>query len=117
MVVLLLAGLLANWSAPRRLQLFGFASQTEAAVKDAPDGSSVRSTVIVVFGALGTILGSTMFSLSTITSPSPFSFCCRGNTATGALCASRVVLVKPLVESTESCPDLVAVVFSVGLSC
>ena len=49
-VVLLLAALLANWSAPRRLQSLPAAVHAEAAVNPAPEGSSVRSTVIVVFG-------------------------------------------------------------------
>ena len=54
-VVLLLAGLFANWSAPRRLQSLAAPVHAEAAVKRPPEGSSVLSTVIVVFGALGTI--------------------------------------------------------------
>src|SRR6476659_2025828 len=53
-VVLVLAGLLANWIAPRRLQSLPAAVHAEAAVSPAPAGSSVLSTVIVVFGALGT---------------------------------------------------------------
>src|SRR5215216_3383682 len=67
-VVLLFAGLLANWSAPRKLQSFRAPVQAEAVVNPAPDGSSVLSTVIVVFGALGTILRSALVDSSMTTS-------------------------------------------------
>src|SRR5215213_8767394 len=54
-LVPLLAALFANWRAPRRLQSLAAPVHAEAAVNPAPEGSSVRSTVIVVFGAFGTI--------------------------------------------------------------
>ena len=57
-MVLSFEGRLANWRAPRRLQSLPAAVHAEAAVNPAPEGSSVLSTVIVVFGALGTITGS-----------------------------------------------------------
>src|SRR5215217_8403278 len=87
-VVLSLAGRLANWRAPRRLQSLPAAVHAEATVKPAPEGSSVRSTVIVVFGALGTISSSALVASSTSTSVTPLSFLGSGNTATGVLSTS-----------------------------
>src|SRR6185436_369892 len=103
MVVPGLAGALANWNAPRKLQSFPAAVQAEAAVKPAPDGSSVRSTVMVVFGGVGMILGVASPELSTTISITPLSFCGRGNTANGSLVASRATLTKSLeIESASS---------------
>src|SRR6185503_12407894 len=89
-VVLLLAGLFANWRAPRRLQSLAAPVHADTAANDPPEGSSVLSTVIVVFGALGTILSSVLVELSITTSVVPFSFVGRVNAATGALSTSSV---------------------------
>src|SRR5688500_7898585 len=102
MVVLLLAGLFANWSAPRRLQSLAAPVHAEAAVNAAPAGSSVLSTVIVVFGAFGRTSSSVLVESSTSISLTPLSFLGRGNTATGALSVSKVVLVKPVPAETSS---------------
>src|SRR5215213_4798123 len=91
MVVLLLAGRFANWIAPRKLQSLPAAVHAEAVVSPAPEGSSVLSTVIVVFGAFGTMLGPVLSS--TTTSVVPLSFFGSVNTATGSLATSKVVLV------------------------
>src|SRR5687767_14797309 len=48
---------LATWTAPRKLQLFGFPSQTEAPANDPPTGSSKRSTTGVAVTANGTMVG------------------------------------------------------------
>src|SRR6185436_21089574 len=80
--------------APRRLQSLAAAVHAEAAVNPAPEGSSVLSTVIVVFGALGTTANPVLVVLSITTSVSPLSFFGRVNTATGALSRSKVGVVK-----------------------
>ena len=85
-------GRLANWIAPRRLQSLPAAVQAEAAVNPAPEGSSVLSTVMVVFGAFGTMSNSVLKESSTTTSLTPLSFFGSVNTATGALSTSRVTL-------------------------
>src|ERR1041385_726717 len=92
-VVLLLAGLLANWRAPRKLQSLAAPVHAEAAVNPAPEGSSVLSTVIVVFGASGTTDRLVLVESSKTTSCTPLSFDGRVNAATGVLCVSRVVFV------------------------
>src|SRR5687767_3368296 len=112
MVVLLFAGLLANVNAPRRLQSFNAAVQAEAAAL-----SSVLSTVIVVFGALGTIAGWMLSELSTMTSLTPFSFFGRVNTATGALSTSKAVLARsPSLEILNVCSlgEMVRTISSLG---
>src|SRR5688572_30301075 len=101
MVVLLLAGLFANWSAPRKLQSLAAPVHAEAAVNPAPAGSSVLSTVIVVFGALGTIEGSALDELSITTSLVPFSFFGRVNTATGVLSTSSVTFAVSSVTKSD----------------
>src|SRR6476660_4883190 len=97
MVVPGLAGELANWNAPRRLQSLAAPVQAEAAVNAAPDGSSVRSTVMVVFGGVGMILGVAIPLLSTTKSITPLSFCGNGKTANGSLATSSVALTKSFV--------------------
>src|SRR5678815_2187998 len=92
MVVLLFEGRLANWRAPRRLQSLPAAVHAEAAVNPAPDGSSVLSTVIVVFGAFGTMFTSELEVLRITTSVTPLSFLGRGKTATGVLSVSNVAI-------------------------
>src|ERR1051325_8265344 len=94
-VVLLFAALFANWSAPRKLQSLPAAVHAEAAVNPAPEGSSVLSTVIVVFGASGTILRSVLVELSITTSVVPFSFFGSVITATGSLVDSSVTFATP----------------------
>src|SRR5258705_1982509 len=76
--------------APRKLQSLAAPVQAEAAVNAAPDGSSVLSTVIVVFGALGRMFTSELEELRITTSVTPFSFRGRVNTATGVLSVSNV---------------------------
>src|SRR5215218_11272093 len=53
------AARLANWTAPRRLQSFAAAVHADAAVRAAPDGSSVRSTVRVLAAKIVTAVGAT----------------------------------------------------------
>src|ERR1043166_2737533 len=100
-VVLLLAGLLANWIAPRKLQSLAAPVHAEAAVSAAPEGSSVLSTVIVVFGAFGTIDRFVLVESSTTTSCTPLSFDGRVNAATGVLCTSRVVFAVSSVTISD----------------
>src|SRR5436190_13982870 len=92
MVVLLLAGLLANWNAPRRLQSFAAPVHADAAVNPAPEGSSILSTAIVAFVPAGRTLIALLAAFSISTSVTPLSFLGRARTATGALSRSRNVL-------------------------
>src|SRR6185503_8121484 len=85
MVVLSLAGRFANWRAPRRLQSLPAAVHAETAANEPPEGSSVLSTVIVVFGALGTTLTLGPVDSSTIRSVTPLSLLGSAKAATGAL--------------------------------
>src|ERR1044072_6138871 len=100
-VVLLLAALFANWRAPRKLQSLAPAVHAEAAANEAPEGSSVLSTVIVVFGASGTIDRFVLVESSTTTSCTPLSFEGRVNAATGVLCTSRVVFAVSSVTISD----------------
>src|SRR6185295_14158036 len=92
--------------APRRLQSLPAAVHAEAADNPAPEGSSVLSTVIVVFGALGTTFTSALAESSTSTSVTPLSFLGNGNTATGALSVLRVVADRSVASETASALSL-----------
>src|ERR1044072_4003718 len=87
--------------APRKLQLFAPPSHTEAAVSAAPDGSSVRSTVIDT-GASGTTERFVELSCSVIRSRSPLSFCGSCRTATGAVSDCKLIWDRPVDESTAA---------------
>src|SRR5882724_1278783 len=89
---------LVNWTAPRKLQLFGFASQTDAAANDPPEGSSKRSTVIVV-GTKGNTVGAALFFCINTILRSPFSFWGSASTAAGASVASKLIVDRsPVLE-------------------
>src|SRR6266851_5548089 len=96
---------LVNWTAPRKLQSFAGAPQTEAAANDPPEGSSRRSTVIVV-GTKGNIVGAALFFCSNTILRSPFSFCGRASTAAGESVTSRLVVARsPVLESDWVCAE------------
>src|SRR4029079_7302175 len=81
------AGLFANWTAPRRLQSLAAPVQADAAVRPAPEGSSVRSTVSVEAARI-TAVGDTALSPTTITPSFPIAVCGIGRTAVGASTAA-----------------------------
>src|SRR5882724_10903503 len=95
---------LATWTAPRKLQSFAPPPHTEAAARDAPTGSSKRSTVGVAVGARGTMVGEALPFCSNTRLRSPFSFCGKASTAAGASVTSKLVVARsPVLESDWVC--------------
>ena len=98
MVVGELAAILANCTAPRKLQSLAAPLQTDTAASDPPVGSSMRSTVIEV-ATVGTMAGVALCACKTTRSRSPFSFCGSCRTANGASAEPRLTsAISPVIE-------------------